>query len=96
MIIVTYSIISGPTLGKSCNAIDKEALLDFKSRIEFDGRGRLSTWMPENDCCATWYGVKCDPTNGRVVQLSPFAPRDPWAGDNYATKYDMMNLTGFI
>ncbi|KAH9607033.1 hypothetical protein KSS87_013808 [Heliosperma pusillum] len=55
-------------LVKSCNPIDKEALLDFKLRITNDPLGLLDSWSPATDCCTAWQGVACD--NGRVVNVS--------------------------
>ncbi|KNA20617.1 hypothetical protein SOVF_050560 [Spinacia oleracea] len=75
------SIIFGPTTVESCNAIDKEALLQFKRGIEYDGGGHLSTWIPNTDCCTKWNKVECDPATGRVISISPFQITDPLESD---------------
>ena len=54
---------------ESCNIIDEVALLDFKSRIEYDTFQRLASWVPKTDCCTIWDGVECDPSTGRVVKI---------------------------
>ncbi|KNA13983.1 hypothetical protein SOVF_111620 [Spinacia oleracea] len=88
--LIFLTILLRPLLIESCNAIDEEALLDFKQRIEYETRGNLATWVAKTDCCATWYGVKCDAANGRVVNLSPFRSR------TFAQKFDSVNLNGTL
>ncbi|KAL2944894.1 hypothetical protein RDABS01_033241 [Bienertia sinuspersici] len=75
LIILASSIIFSSTL--ACNAIDKEALLEFKRGIESESSGQLKTWDPNTDCCTSWNNVKCDNKTGRVVNLSPFHPSNP-------------------
>lgn len=65
-----------PHLVESCNPIDEEALLEFRRGIEYESSGRLSTWIPMTDCCASWYGVECDVSKGRVIEVSPFRDSD--------------------
>uniref|UniRef100_A0A803KVC4 non-specific serine/threonine protein kinase n=1 Tax=Chenopodium quinoa TaxID=63459 RepID=A0A803KVC4_CHEQI len=55
---------------KSCHAIDKEALLDFKHRITYDPSKLLGSWLTTTDCCTAWEGIACDPSNGRVINIS--------------------------
>ncbi|KAL2931796.1 Receptor-like protein 19 [Bienertia sinuspersici] len=76
LLILASSILFISTTS-ACNAIDKEALLEFKSKIEYDSSGQLKTWDPKTDCCTSWNNVKCDNKTGRVVKLSPFRPSNP-------------------
>ena len=67
-----------PVLVESCNAKDKEALLDLKHRVEYSDRARISTWDSYTDCCTACKLVERDATNGRVVRINPFLqPDDP-------------------
>ncbi|KAM7264274.1 hypothetical protein ACFE04_001957 [Oxalis oulophora] len=53
----------------ACHATDKEALLEFKSKITSDPWKLLGTWNSSTDCCTSWKGVSCD-SSGRVVNLT--------------------------
>ncbi|KAL2924659.1 hypothetical protein RDABS01_023862 [Bienertia sinuspersici] len=77
LLLILASNILFISTTSACNAIDKEALLEFKSKIEYDSSGQLKTWDPKTDCCTSWNNVKCDNKTGRVVKLSPFRPSNP-------------------
>ncbi|KAK9664567.1 hypothetical protein RND81_14G052300 [Saponaria officinalis] len=49
-----------------CNPSDKNTLLQISSH--FNNTSPFTTWLPNTDCCATWFGVECD-TRGRVTFL---------------------------
>lgn len=49
--------------------VDKEALLEFKSRIISDPSKLLHSWTPSSDCCHNWEGIACGST-GRVISLT--------------------------
>ncbi|CAO2840718.1 unnamed protein product [Amaranthus hypochondriacus] len=69
LFIACYITLSNHLVVESCNAIDKEALLDFKARIILDREQRLSTWVSNTNCCTSWKGIRCNPNNGRVVSI---------------------------
>ncbi|KNA24247.1 hypothetical protein SOVF_017340 [Spinacia oleracea] len=77
LIILADTIILSSTFVESCNAVDKEALLQFKRGIEYDSSGQLTTWNPNTDCCTSWNNVNCDANTGRVVKIAPFRPSNP-------------------
>lgn len=52
-----------------CIEIERDALLRFKKELE-DPSNRLSSWIPEVDCCK-WVGVHCDSLTGHVKELQP-------------------------
>jgi hypothetical protein len=51
------------------SAADRDALLSIRAALSEERLGVFSTWTG-TDCCAGWYGVACDPTTGRVADLS--------------------------
>ncbi|CAH2049738.1 unnamed protein product [Thlaspi arvense] len=59
-----------PLSSQACHQVDRDALLDFKHLINFNPIHLLQTWTPSTNCCATWDGVACDPSSGRVVNVS--------------------------
>ncbi|TVU01077.1 hypothetical protein EJB05_53467, partial [Eragrostis curvula] len=60
-----------PATAASCSASDRDALLSIRAALSDDAHlGVFSTWTAGTDCCANWYGVGCDPTTGRVADLS--------------------------
>ncbi|XP_024985334.1 receptor-like protein EIX2 [Cynara cardunculus var. scolymus] len=50
-----------------CFHKEKQALLDFKARLQ-DPLGQLLTWRPQDDCCK-WSGVACNNQTGHVTEL---------------------------
>lgn len=50
-----------------CLGDEKEALLLFKKDLN-DNFGRLSSWIPEVDCCKL-DGIFCDSATGHVMEL---------------------------
>lgn len=52
-----------------CPASDRNALLTFRSSLSEPYLGIFSSWTGD-DCCSMWYGVSCDPTSGRVADIS--------------------------
>ncbi|CAH2049740.1 unnamed protein product [Thlaspi arvense] len=57
-----------PLSSQACHQVDRDALLDFKHSI--NPLNLLQSWIPSTDCCSTWDGIACDPSSGRVVQVS--------------------------
>ncbi|KAJ1269085.1 hypothetical protein BS78_07G183700 [Paspalum vaginatum] len=53
----------------SCSAEDRDALLSIRAALSEERLGVFSSWTGA-DCCAGWYGVACDPTDGSVADLS--------------------------
>ncbi|KAG2576296.1 hypothetical protein PVAP13_6NG016198 [Panicum virgatum] len=53
----------------ACSAADRDALLSIRAALTEARLGVFSSWAG-TDCCAGWYGVGCDPTDGRVADLS--------------------------
>uniref|UniRef100_A0A1D1ZG37 DNA-damage-repair/toleration protein DRT100 n=1 Tax=Anthurium amnicola TaxID=1678845 RepID=A0A1D1ZG37_9ARAE len=54
----------------SCTPSDREALLAVKSALVDERHmGVFSTWSG-TACCSGWYGVSCDPTDGRVTDIT--------------------------
>ncbi|KAL2935294.1 hypothetical protein RDABS01_018412 [Bienertia sinuspersici] len=92
---------SGVLVVESCNAIDKEALVEFKREVKnpFPWQQTLPTWVPTTDCCAKWRGVTCDPATGRVVGIELVgyfdeSGLDPWFGQLQGTLSPFLgNLT---
>lgn len=51
----------------TCHVDDEAGLLGFKSGINADPSGMLSSWKPGTDCCS-WAGIAC--SGNRVTSLS--------------------------
>nr|ACG39952.1 polygalacturonase inhibitor 2 precursor [Zea mays] len=71
--VVVAALASLTQLSASgCSAADRDALLSIRAALSEEERqlGVFSTWAAGTDCCAGWYGVACDPTTGRVADLS--------------------------
>ncbi|CAI0406728.1 unnamed protein product [Linum tenue] len=54
-----------------CNPHDKAAL--FKIKQSFGNPYLLASWLPDADCCTSWYQVECDRTTNRITSLTVFA-----------------------
>ncbi|CAO2169595.1 unnamed protein product [Urochloa humidicola] len=64
----TLSMLILPA-ASACSASDRDALLSIRAALSESHLGVFSTWTA-TDCCSGWYGVACDPTDGRVAELS--------------------------
>ncbi|KAL5975982.1 hypothetical protein ACLOJK_020312 [Asimina triloba] len=53
----------------SCPPSDRAALLAFKSALHEPFLNLFASWTGPN-CCRGWYGVACDPTTSRVVDIN--------------------------
>ncbi|XP_072990494.1 uncharacterized protein [Typha latifolia] len=53
----------------SCSSSDRDALLAFRAGLSEPYLGIFSSWRGQ-DCCHNWYGVSCDPSTGRVADLT--------------------------
>ncbi|CAL5013394.1 unnamed protein product [Urochloa decumbens] len=58
-----------PLAASACSASDRDALLSIRAALSESRLGVFSTWTG-TDCCSGWYGVACDPTDGRVAELT--------------------------
>ncbi|KAG0459454.1 hypothetical protein HPP92_022582 [Vanilla planifolia] len=56
--------LSGPSLND-----DVLGLIVFKADV-FDPHSKLASWNENDDSPCSWYGVKCEPRNNLVVELS--------------------------
>ncbi|XP_022154250.1 LRR receptor-like serine/threonine-protein kinase GSO1 [Momordica charantia] len=48
--------------------MERDALLRFKKELQ-DSSNRLSSWIPQTDCCE-WVGIRCDSFTGHVKELN--------------------------
>ncbi|KAM0883765.1 hypothetical protein ACQ4PT_031418 [Festuca glaucescens] len=62
-------LVTAAAAAASCSESDRDALLSIRAALSEARLGVFSTWKGD-DCCANWYGVSCDPTNGRVADLT--------------------------
>ncbi|XP_061357245.1 probable leucine-rich repeat receptor-like protein kinase At1g35710 [Gastrolobium bilobum] len=70
MLFISFtSLISLCLLSEACHVVDKEALLQFKSRISQDPSNILGSWTSSSHCCHDWEGITCDST-GRVINVT--------------------------
>ncbi|GLJ09754.1 hypothetical protein SUGI_0115260 [Cryptomeria japonica] len=75
LIILVYAILpctveSSPSLHPhTSNATDEQALLAFKSAIEYDQFDSFTTWTSNVSFC-NWKGVTCSHRRQRVVYLN--------------------------
>ncbi|KAL6194025.1 hypothetical protein ACLB2K_035109 [Fragaria x ananassa] len=53
----------------SCLPTDLAALEAVKASLTESNLGLFNTWFG-TDCCLNWYGVSCDPSTRRVVDLN--------------------------
>ncbi|KAG8047754.1 hypothetical protein GUJ93_ZPchr0008g14141 [Zizania palustris] len=53
----------------ACSAADRDALLAIRAALSEAHLGVFSSWTG-TECCTNWYGVSCDPTTGRVADLT--------------------------
>ncbi|KAI3676665.1 hypothetical protein L1987_86277 [Smallanthus sonchifolius] len=67
VVVVLIAAVSS-TVVTSCPPSDREALLAFKSGLTEPYLGIFKTWTG-TDCCTNWYGISCDPTDGRVNDI---------------------------
>ncbi|XP_066326509.1 DNA damage-repair/toleration protein DRT100-like [Miscanthus floridulus] len=68
-LLVALAALLAPAAASACSASDRDALLSIRAALSEERLGVFSTWTG-TDCCAGWYGVACDPTTGRVADLS--------------------------
>lgn len=66
---LTVFLLLLATFAGACPASERAALLAFKASMYDDTMGIFSTWTGSN-CCSNWYGISCDPTNGRVADIT--------------------------
>lgn len=70
LVVALAALLAPPAAASSgCSAADRDALLSIRAALSEERLGVFSTWSG-TDCCAGWYGVACDPTTGRVADLS--------------------------
>ncbi|KAL9327100.1 hypothetical protein ACSQ67_007745 [Phaseolus vulgaris] len=67
MFLLIFSSLT--SILEPCHVVDKEALLEFKSKIISDPSNLLDSWTPSSDCCHNWEGIACGST-GRVINLT--------------------------
>ncbi|KAJ6825893.1 putative DNA-damage-repair/toleration protein DRT100 [Iris pallida] len=71
LLLLLLSATSSSSSGSSCSPSDRAALLSVRSSLVDPYLSLFSSWNSSNpDCCRSWYGVACDPSTGRVVDLS--------------------------
>ena len=58
-----------------CLEEERIGLLEIQSLIDPDGIS-LRDWVDDNSNCCEWYGIECDNTTRRVIQLSLYYARD--------------------
>ncbi|CAD6207009.1 unnamed protein product [Miscanthus lutarioriparius] len=77
-LLVVLALLAPPATS-ACSAADRDMLLSIRAALSEEWLGVFSTWTG-TDCCAGWYGVACDPTTGRVADLSLRGEVDdvPW------------------
>ncbi|CAD6264647.1 unnamed protein product [Miscanthus lutarioriparius] len=68
-LLVVLALLAQPAASSGCSAADRDALLSIRAALSEERLGVFSSWTG-TDCCAGWYGVACDPTTGRVADLS--------------------------
>ena len=68
-LLVVLALLAQPAASSGCSAADRDALLSIRAALSEERLGLFSSWTG-TDCCAGWYGVACDPTTGRVADLS--------------------------
>ncbi|XP_010428401.1 PREDICTED: receptor like protein 30-like isoform X2 [Camelina sativa] len=79
--LIWVMLLLGQICGsKSCIKKERNALFELKKYIislseEGKSNDHLTTWTNDtkSDCCM-WKGLKCDPTSGRVIELSISLP----------------------
>ena len=69
VLVILDVFVSAAAATATCSESDRNALLSIRAALSQAHLGVFSTWKGA-DCCANWYGVSCDPTNGRVADLS--------------------------
>ncbi|XWS45506.1 hypothetical protein CRYUN_Cryun15aG0142000 [Craigia yunnanensis] len=69
LLLLLLSLSFSPSACEACNAVDKEALLGFKSSITADPSQLLQSWISSSDCCSSWKGVACN-SAGRVINVT--------------------------
>jgi hypothetical protein len=69
--------LAGEWYGRCYGCLDEEriGLLEIKALINPDGIS-LRDWVDSSNCCV-WYGIECDKTTRRVIQLSLGGARYP-------------------
>jgi hypothetical protein len=80
MLLALFTLF-GEWSGRCYGCLEEEriGLLEIQSSIDPDGLS-LRDWVDSSDCCV-WYGIECDNTTRRVIQLSLFDARDYSLGD---------------
>ncbi|RWW09565.1 hypothetical protein GW17_00026938, partial [Ensete ventricosum] len=69
VVVVVISAAASVRGSSACPTLDRDALLAFRSALSEKHLGIFSSWTGD-DCCSQWYGVSCDPTTGRVADIS--------------------------
>ncbi|XP_062202288.1 polygalacturonase inhibitor-like [Phragmites australis] len=72
LVVLLAAATATPSSGQSrCHSGDRAALLAIKAAL--GDPYQLASWTPKSDYpCCDWYDVHCDPSTGRVVDLSFF------------------------
>ncbi|KAI9081938.1 hypothetical protein K1719_036200 [Acacia pycnantha] len=86
LLIVTALVVS--SVVESCPPSEWAALMAFKASLNEPSVGIFHSWRGTN-CCYRWYGVHCDPTTRRVVDITLRGLLDDPAFKN-------LNRTGYM
>ncbi|KAJ1407422.1 Leucine-rich repeat-containing N-terminal, plant-type [Sesbania bispinosa] len=68
------SLMSICPLSEAYHGVDKEALLQYKCKIDSDPSKQLHSWLASSDCSHDWEGVACNYFKGTVVNLTLTIP----------------------
>ena len=73
MLLALFTLF-GEWHGRCYGCLEEErvGLLEIKALDGF----YLGDWVDNNSKCCEWYGIECDPTTRRVIQLSLSGERD--------------------
>ena len=64
-----------------CLEEERVGLLEIQSLVDPHGVSWRDHWVDNNSNCCEWYGIECDNTTRRVIQLSLIGARDFRLGD---------------
>ena len=80
LMLLALLALVGEWSGRCYGCLEEEriGLLEIKA---LDGFYLRDPWVDTNSNCCEWYGIECDNTTRRVIQLSLFARRDFRLGD---------------
>eukprot|EP00249_Psilotum_nudum_P017959 c26572_g1_i2 orf=494-2635(-) len=71
VLVWTFIVAVLPSVSRQCSALSPDgwALLYFRSRIEVDPEGVLSSWNAYNEDPCNWFGIRCSEGNVVSIQL---------------------------